>query len=79
MTQQQLLTQVEKALKEVIAPEMDLDGALLDVVGIDDGCVQVRLNGICSSCPATMMSMLAAMEQHLKTMVPEVDYLEAVI
>jgi Fe-S cluster biogenesis protein NfuA len=38
----------------------------------------VRLNGVCSGCPATVMFLIRGMEEELRRHVPEIEYLEAV-
>ena len=37
---------------------------------------QLRLNGVCSGCPSTIMTVIMGIEQELRRLVPEVDYLE---
>ena len=38
----------------------------------------VRLTGVCAGCPATIMTVLTALEDELRKKVPEVEILEAV-
>lgn len=68
---------VEAALREFVAPALSLDAAELEVLGVDDGVVRLRLNGSCAGCPATIMSLIMGIEQELRRQVPEVEYLEA--
>ncbi len=54
-------------------------GDSLELLGIDaDHIVQVRLRGPCASCPSTLMPLLMAIEQAIKTEVPEVRFVELV-
>ena len=69
---------VQEVLRTLVAPTMDLDGSEIEVLEIFNGIATVRLGVICSSCPATLMTMISGMEQELKRHLPEIDILEAV-
>jgi Fe-S cluster biogenesis protein NfuA len=38
----------------------------------------VRLSGVCAGCPATVMTVIASLEDELRKRVPEVEVLESV-
>jgi Fe-S cluster biogenesis protein NfuA len=73
-----LRKRVTEALAEHVVPALAMDGAVIEVVDVADGVARVRLNGACSCCPSTIMTVLMGIEQELRKHVPEVDYLEAV-
>jgi Fe-S cluster biogenesis protein NfuA len=73
-----LKQRVEKALAEEVGPALQLDGAAVEVLDIADGVAQVRLTGVCGSCPSTVMTVLMGIEQELRRHIPEIEYLEAV-
>ncbi|HVK08148.1 MAG TPA: NifU family protein [Gemmataceae bacterium] len=73
-----LRDRVESAIRTHVAPALELDGTGIEVLDVADGCARVRLNGTCSGCPATVMFLVRGMEEELRRLVPEVDYLEAV-
>jgi len=73
-----LCSRVEEAIRSQIAPILELDGAGIEVLDVDRGCARVRLNGACAGCPATVMFVVRGMEEELRRLVPEVEYLEAV-
>jgi Fe-S cluster biogenesis protein NfuA len=73
-----LKSQVARALAEEVGPALQMDGAAIDVLDVADGVARVRLNGVCSGCPSTIMTVIMGLEQELRKRVPEVDYLEAV-
>jgi Fe-S cluster biogenesis protein NfuA len=73
-----LRSRVEEAIRSQIAPILELDGAGIEVLDVDRGCARVRLNGACAGCPATVMFVVRGMEEELRRLVPEVEYLEAV-
>jgi Fe-S cluster biogenesis protein NfuA len=47
------------------------------VLGVENGCARVRLNGVCAACPGTVMFVIQGIEQELRKRVPEVEFLEA--
>ena len=73
-----LKRRVTHALIQEVGPALELDGAGIEVLDVSDGVAQVRLNGLCSGCPSTVMTVLMGVEQELRKHVPEVEYLEAV-
>jgi len=69
---------VENALNE-IRPMLQADGGDVELVDVDeDNVVTVRLKGACGGCPMAMMTLKNGIERRLKSMVPEVDSVEAV-
>jgi len=69
---------VQNVLRTIVAPALDLDGSEIEVVEVFDGIASVRLGDICSSCPATLMTVVSSMEQELKRHLPEIEILTAV-
>ncbi len=75
-----LRTRIEAVLDEHIRPGLRADGGDVEVVGIDaDRIVQVRMQGACQGCPSSAMTLTMGIEAVLKTHVPEVRFLEAVV
>jgi Fe-S cluster biogenesis protein NfuA len=73
-----LKERVEHALKHDIAPALSLDGSGIEVLEVTDGIASVRLSGVCAGCPATVMTVIASLEDELRKRVPEVEVLESV-
>ena len=73
-----LRARVEQVIRTEVAPALDLDGAGIEVLGVENGCARVRLNGACAGCPATVMFLVRGIEEELRKRLPEVEYLEAV-
>ena len=67
---------VEMALNR-IRPALQADGGDVELVGIEDGIVKVRLTGACGGCPMSQMTLKMGIERHLKKEVPEVKSVEA--
>jgi Fe-S cluster biogenesis protein NfuA len=72
-----LREQVARALAEEIGPALQMDGAAIEVLEVRNGIAQVRLNGVCSGCPSSLMTVIMGIEQELRRLVPGVAYVEA--
>lgn len=69
---------VEAAI-EKIRPMLKADGGDVELVDVsDDGIVQVRLQGACSGCPMSQMTLKNGIERVIKQEVPEVKSVESV-
>jgi len=68
---------VEAALKK-IRPNLQMDGGDVELVGIDNGTVKLRLTGHCAGCPMSTMTLKMGIERLLKQEVPEVKSIIAV-
>jgi Fe-S cluster biogenesis protein NfuA len=73
-----LAERVARVVAEEVLPALAMDGVGVEVVGVDGGVVQVRLNGACGCCPSSVHAVIMGIEEELRRRVPEVDYLEAV-
>lgn len=69
---------IEAAI-EKIRPMLQADGGDLELVDVsEDGVVQVRLQGACSGCPMSQMTLKNGVERIIKQEVPEVKSVESV-
>jgi len=69
---------IEKVL-EKIRPYLQMEGGDVELVEVtDDGKVKVRLQGACSSCPMSIMTLKMGIEQALKEEFPEIKEVIAV-
>ncbi|QEC76822.1 NifU family protein [Mucilaginibacter ginsenosidivorax] len=72
-----LLSQVEAAL-DTIRPYLEADGGNVSVEEITpEGVVKLKLLGSCGSCPMSIMTLKAGIEQAIKKAVPEITGVEA--
>jgi Fe-S cluster biogenesis protein NfuA len=68
-----------QAAIEKIRPMLKADGGDVELVDVsDDGIVQVRLQGACSGCPMSQMTLKNGIERVIKQEVPEVKSVESV-
>ena len=66
---------MEEKVKEAIEkirPALQRDGGDIELVGIEDGVVKVRLKGACAGCPMSQMTLKNVVEEAIKKAVPEV-------
>ncbi len=69
--------QVEAAL-EKIRPALQADGGDVELVGVDEGVVSLKLKGACDGCPMAAMTLKMGIERVLKGEIPEVKEVVAV-
>jgi Fe-S cluster biogenesis protein NfuA len=67
-----------KGVLEQIRPSLKADGGDVELVGVKDGVVSVRLTGACGGCPMSTMTLKLGIERLLKSKVPEVREVIAV-
>jgi Fe-S cluster biogenesis protein NfuA len=73
-----LIEQVEAAL-DTIRPYLEADGGNVSVEEITaDNVVKLKLLGSCGSCPMSIMTLKAGIEQAILKAVPEITAIEAV-
>ena len=79
MTPEELTLNVEKALEE-IRPFLNSDGGDIALVSIEDAKhVKVRLQGACTSCSVSAMTMRAGVETTIKKYAPQIETVVNVI
>ena len=69
-------TDVVKRIKELldnyVRPAVEMDGGAIQFRSYDDGIVNLMLQGSCSRCPSSMITLKAGIEGMMKRMIPEV-------
>jgi len=69
--------QVEKVLEQ-IRPFLRADGGDVELVEVNEGVVKVRLQGACSGCQMSLITLKDGIERILKRELPEVKEVLAV-
>jgi Fe-S cluster biogenesis protein NfuA len=67
-----------KAAIEKIRPYLQRDGGDIEFVAVEGSTVKVRLQGACSGCPMSQMTLKSVVEQNIKKEVPGVEKVETV-
>ncbi|MFN5705567.1 MAG: NifU family protein [bacterium] len=77
-TSPELIERIETALDQ-IRPYLEADGGNVALHEItEDMVVKLKLLGACGSCPMSIMTLKAGVEQALKRAVPEINSVEAI-
>ena len=68
---------VEKRIKELlenyVKPAVEMDGGAIQFKKFEEGVVTLALQGSCSGCPSSMITLKSGIEQMMKRMIPEVE------
>jgi Fe-S cluster biogenesis protein NfuA len=68
---------VQKSLEE-LRPKLQADGGDIELLGVEEGIVKVKLRGACAGCPMSAMTLQWGVENFLKKKIPEIVKVEAV-
>jgi Fe-S cluster biogenesis protein NfuA len=72
------IKKIKTILEEYIRPAVEQDGGAITYHSFQDGVVKVRLQGSCSGCPSSMITLKAGIENLFTRMMPgEVTAVEA--
>lgn len=69
---------IKSVLDEYIKPAVEQDGGAIHFHSFEEGTVKVVLQGACSGCPSSTLTLKAGIENLLKRMIPEVKEVEAI-
>ncbi|MGM0366559.1 MAG: NifU family protein [Actinomycetota bacterium] len=72
-----LKEKVEKTLEKV-RPSLQADGGGIELIGVEEGIVKVKLTGACGGCPMSQMTLSQGVERIIKNEIPEIKKVEAV-
>ncbi len=67
---------VTGALDEV-RPYLVAHGGGVELLGVDDGVVRLRLEGACNGCPSSALTLKTAVEEAIARAAPDVERIEA--
>ncbi len=69
---------IKNILEEYIRPAVEQDGGAITYHSFNEGVVKVKLQGSCSGCPSSMVTLKAGLENLFQRMMPgEVNSVEA--
>jgi Fe-S cluster biogenesis protein NfuA len=66
------IRQIKSILDEYIRPAVEQDGGAITYHSFKDGIVTVRLQGSCSGCPSSTVTLKAGIENLFTRMMPDV-------
>lgn len=73
----EIVKKIKGVLDEYIRPAVEQDGGAIIFHSFHDGIVKVLLQGACSGCPSSTVTLKAGIENLLTRMLPEVRGVEA--
>jgi len=68
---------IKGILDEYVKPAVEGDGGAISFHSYKDGVVKVLLQGSCSGCPSSTVTLKAGIENLLKRMLPDIKAVEA--
>jgi Fe-S cluster biogenesis protein NfuA len=72
------IKKIKTILEEYIRPAVEQDGGAITYHSFQDGIVKVKLQGSCSGCPSSMVTLKAGIENLFTRMMPgEISAVEA--
>lgn len=63
---------IKELLENYVKPAVEMDGGAISFKGFDNGTVTLMLQGSCSGCPSSMITLKTGIEGMMKRMIPEV-------
>ena len=75
--QGEVVARIKQILEEEIRPYVAQDGGEITFAGFRDGVVEVYLQGACSGCPSSTITLKMGIESRLKEELPEVEQVVA--
>jgi NFU1 iron-sulfur cluster scaffold homolog, mitochondrial len=67
-----VVVRIKELLENYVKPAVEMDGGAISFKGYDNGTVKLMMQGSCSGCPSSMITLKAGIEGMMKRMIPEV-------
>jgi len=67
-----VVKRIKELLENYVKPAVEMDGGAIQFRSYTDGVVNLMLQGSCSGCPSSMITLKAGIEGMMKRMIPEV-------
>jgi NFU1 iron-sulfur cluster scaffold homolog, mitochondrial len=68
----ELVERIKELIDTYVKPAVEMDGGNIEFKKFDEGVVYVELQGSCSGCPSSTVTLKAGIEGMLTRMIPEV-------
>jgi len=68
-----VVVRIKELLENYVKPAVEMDGGAIQFKSYSDGVVNLALQGSCSGCPSSMITLKAGIEGMMKRMIPEVQ------
>ncbi len=67
-----VVKRIKELLENYVRPAVEMDGGAIQFKNYEDGVVNLVMQGSCSGCPSSMITLKAGIEGMMKRMIPEV-------
>jgi Fe-S cluster biogenesis protein NfuA len=67
-----VVKRIKELLDNYVKPAVEMDGGAIQFKSYQQGVVNLMLQGSCSGCPSSMITLKAGIEGMMKRMIPEV-------
>ncbi len=67
-----VVKRIKELLENYVKPAVEMDGGAIQFKSYEEGVVNLMLQGSCSGCPSSMITLKAGIEGMMKRMIPEV-------
>jgi len=68
----EIVIKIKELIEKYVKPAVEMDGGNIEFSSFDKGKVTVLLQGSCSGCPSSTVTLKSGIEGMLKRMIPEV-------
>lgn len=72
-----VVKRIKELLENYVKPAVEMDGGAIQFLSYEDGTVNLLMQGSCSGCPSSMITLKAGIEGMMKRMIPEVKEVTA--
>jgi Fe-S cluster biogenesis protein NfuA len=72
LNESDVVKRIKELLDNYVRPAVEMDGGAIQFRSYEDGVVNLMLQGSCSGCPSSMITLKAGIEGMMKRMIPEV-------
>lgn len=67
-----VVKRIKELLENYVKPAVEMDGGAIQFKSYNEGTVNLMLQGSCSGCPSSMITLKSGIEGMMKRMIPEV-------
>lgn len=67
-----VVKRIKELLENYVKPAVEMDGGAIAFRSYNDGIVNLMMQGSCSGCPSSMITLKSGIEGMMKRMIPEV-------
>jgi len=68
-----VVKRIKELLENYVKPAVEMDGGAIQFKDYHEGVVTLMLQGSCSGCPSSMITLKSGIEGMMKRMIPEVN------